>query len=301
MTDRPADRPPADDGLDIQLTPVDDEFVAPGLGSAPPQPGVAEPPTRRPRPRLEPLEPLVREPRPRSTVRVYFEALVGTLVVWLFGATFLVQPVEVPTGSMLNTILIGDHMLVNRMVYGTPEWLAPLAPYRQIRRGDVVVFRHPTDPENLYVKRVVGLPGETVEIYGVRVYVDGRELPEARALVADPSAPALEVVEAPPPPPGVTYRVYYSQLRELGDGGGLEALASVDRGTFGVGRPFTIPDRHYFCLGDNRDNSLDSRFWGTVPRDLVVGRAVVVYWSYDATAPSLAERFRWARVGTLVQ
>jgi signal peptidase I len=306
MTDRPGDWRPAGDELDIQLTPVDDEFEGAATTlTAPrpaPLPAPQPPPEVRPRrPRIPPLEPLVREPAPRSSPRIYFEALVATLVVWLFAATFLVQPVEVPTGSMLDTILIGDHVLVNRMVYGTPLWLAPPLPYRAIRRGDVVVFRHPTDPENLYVKRIVGLPGETVEIYGTRVYVDGRELPERRALVSDPTAGMLEVVETAEPGPGATYTVYYSRLRDLGDGGGLDTLASVDRATFGVGRPFTIPEGEYFCLGDNRDNSLDSRFWGTVPRELVVGRAVAVYWSDDASAPRLLERIRWARIGTLIQ
>jgi signal peptidase I len=306
MTDRPGDWRPAGDELDIQLTPVDDEFegVASTLGTPRPAPAPAPQPVpevRPRRPRIAPLEPLEPKPAPRSSPRLYFEALISTLVIWLFAATFLVQPVEVPSGSMLDTILIGDHVIVNRMVYGTPQWLAPPLPYRTIRRGEVVVFRHPTDPENLYVKRIVGLPGETVEIYGTRVYVDGRELAERRALVTDPTAASLEVVEAAEPPPGATYTVFYSRLRDLGDGGGLDTLASVDRATFGVGRPFTIPEEHYFCLGDNRDNSLDSRFWGTVPRELVVGRAVAVYWSDDPSAPSLAERIRWARIGTLIQ
>jgi signal peptidase I len=303
MTDRPGDRRPVDD-LDIQLTPVDDEFATPPAPGPAPRPEAALPlPPERPRrPRIAPLEPPEpAPPRPRSTPRIYFEALLGTLVVWLFGATFLVQPVEVPTGSMLNTILVGDHLLVNRMVYGAAGWLEPLAPYHAIRRGDVVVFRHPTDPENLYVKRVVGLPGETIEIYGTRVFVDGRELPEARALAADTTATSLEVVEAPEPPPGSTYTVYYSQLRDLGEAEGLEVLASVDRGTFAVGRPFTIPEGEYFCLGDNRDYSEDSRFWGTVPRALVVGQAVAVYWSYDPAASSLSARIRWERIGSLVQ
>ena len=306
MSDRPGDWRPAGDELDIQLTPVDDEFEGTASALAAPRPAPAPavrpvPETRPRRPRIAPLEPIVRTPPRRSTPRVYFEALLTTLVVWLFAATFLVQPVEVPTGSMLNTILIGDHMLVNRMAYGTPLWLAPPLPYRTIGRGDVIVFRHPADPENLYVKRVVGLPGETVEIYGTHVYVDGHEIAERRALVSDPTAGPLEVVEAAEPPAGATYTVFYSRLRDLGDGDGLDALASVDRATFGVGRPFTIPEGQYFCLGDNRDNSSDSRFWGTVPRDLVVGRAVGVYWSDDATAPRLVDRIRWGRIGTLVQ
>jgi signal peptidase I len=263
--------------------------------AARPRPGAARAAARPPGPPA---------PRPRSVARLYFEALLSTLVIWLFGVTFLVQPVAVPTGSMLNTILVGDHALVNRSVYGTPAWLAPLLPYRELRRGDVVVFRHPTDPESLYVKRVVGLPGETVEVYGTRVYVDGRELPENKALVRDTSAEsAMEVVGEARPAEGATYTVYYSQLRDRGaaDDWVVATLASVDRGTFGVGKPFTLPAGQYFVLGDNRDNSMDSRFWGTVPRENVVGRAMFVYWSSDPSASGLLDRLRLNRVGTLIQ
>src|SRR6185295_8629408 len=140
-----------------------------------------------------------------------------------FGVTFLVQPVEVPTGSMLNTILVGDHLLVNRAVFGNAGWLNPALPYRPIRRGDVIVFRHPTDPESLYVKRVVGLPGETIEIYGTRVYVDGQELPESKATVSDTAvAGPMDVVGEPVRAEGASYTVMYSSLRDLnGDDDGL--------------------------------------------------------------------------------
>ena len=316
---------PDDDDLDIQLTPVDDEFAAPPSAEpAPAAPRRPSPSIARPAPRIDrPLaagsvalrpaaaaataEPEAeRKPAPRSVVRLYFEALVSTLVVWLFGVTFLVQPVEVPTGSMLNTILVGDHLLVNRELFGSPRWLAPPLPYRDIRRGDVVVFRHPTDPESLWVKRVVGLPGETVEVYGTRVYVNGKELPENKALVKDTTTEGPMAIEGElRRVDGATYTVYYNQLRDLGDADDstLGTLASVDRGTFGVGKPFTIPEGQYFCMGDNRDNSEDSRFWGTVPRENVVGRAMFVYWSSDAAAgaSNFFGRVRWDRVGTLIQ
>ena len=317
MSDRSRDGRPGNEELDIQMTPVDDEFAAPPQPArAAPMPRGALPATttasRRER-QARPVGPPApdapeAEPAPatRSVVRLYFEALVSTLVLWLFGVTFLVQPVEVPTGSMLNTILVGDHLLVNRFVYGTPAWLAPPLPYRPIRRGDVIVFRHPTDPQDLYVKRVVGLPGETVEVYGTRVYLNGKELPETKALVKDTSVETpMEIVGDVQPAEGATYTVYYSQLRDLGDADDTElaSLASVDRGTFGVGRPFTIPEGQYFCLGDNRDNSEDSRFWGPVPRENVVGRAMFVYWSFDGGAgPSnFLERIRRERIGTLIQ
>ena len=225
----------------------------------------------------------------------------------MFVSTFVVQPVAVPTGSMLNTILVGDHVLVNRVVFGTPSWMFPVMPYAAIRRGDVVVFRHPNDPATLYVKRVVGLPGETVEVYGARVYIDGKELPENRAVVSDTTSnDRLEVVGDVRPADGARYTVYFSELRDLGESDDAEfsSLVSADRGMFGVGKPFTIPEGQYFCMGDNRDNSEDSRFWGTVPRQNIVGRAVAVYWSApggEGPGKAAAGGIRWSRIGTLIQ
>ncbi len=329
MTDRQGEPPPGDGDMDIRIAPVDDEFVSRPRPARPaitlPRP-VAERPVveKSQEPGTEALPPTVDvevaantsadraevadvlEVDPRSGFRLYFEAMLVTLVVWLFAQTFLVQPVTVPTGSMLNTILIGDHLVVNRVIYGTPDWLAPVLPCRSIRRGDIVVFRHPTDPETLYVKRVIGLPGETLEVYGTRVYVNSRELPEDKVGSSDPGddrplVPDGSAVESE----GASYTVYYSSLRDVGAEDELGSLASADGGLVGVGRPFTVPEGQYFVMGDNRDNSQDSRFWGTVPRENVVGRAMFVYWSYgndvggDAPAPS--RRPRLGRIGTLLQ
>jgi signal peptidase I len=324
MTDGRSDRPESDE-LGIRISPVDDEFAERPTDTSPSHrveprgaargPIITDPslvnrePPRRLTPRITTTaiaEHALSTDR-RSVPRLYFEALIGALALWLFVSTFVVQPVAVPTGSMLNTILIGDHLLVNRVVFGSPSWMFPVMPYSTIRRGDVIVFRHPNDPTTLYVKRVIGLPGETLEIYGARVYIDGKELPENRALVKDvASDDRLELASDVRPADGARYTVYFSDLRDLGDSADDEyaGLVSADRGTFGVGKPFTIPSGQYFCMGDNRDNSEDSRFWGTVPRDNIVGRAVGVYWSSangGSSAVGLPKGIRWSRIGTLIQ
>jgi signal peptidase I len=247
----------------------------------------------------------------KSTLRDYFESAVVTVIMALFGMTFVVQAVKVPTGSMQNNILIGDHLLVNKFIFaGRPEGVFwRLFPYRDVRRGDVVVFKYPQNPEVNYVKRVVGLPGEAVQIRGTRVFINGRELPEHRLYVQNPrfdaEDSALQIVREESPPEGAQYRVYWESYHA--------ERADADfpsGGRYAVGHPFVIPERAYFVMGDNRDDSEDSRFWGTVPRDYVVGRAVVVYWSYDERAAAargenlvlrVLRHTRWRRVGTLIR
>ncbi|HYJ45556.1 MAG TPA: signal peptidase I [Pyrinomonadaceae bacterium] len=252
---------------------------------------------------------------PKTIWREYFESAVVTVIMALFGMTFIVQAVKVPTGSMQNTITIGDHLLVNKFIFapGTP---LPFLPQREIRRGDIIVFKYPGDPKNPegdmrpdnlpyktnYVKRVIGLPGDHVEVRGDRVLINGEELPEHRVKAIDheddPLTPeqennkALDVVEANQTPrkEGETYNVYYSNR------------------TMDSGFNKTVPEGYYFVMGDNRNNSADSRVWGFVPRDLVVGRAMFVYWSYDESKPSsgnpLMDFFnntRWDRTGTMIR
>ncbi|MCS6816525.1 MAG: signal peptidase I [Blastocatellia bacterium] len=249
--------------------------------------------------------------RPKSTLREYFESAVVTVIMALFGMTFVVQAVKVPTGSMQNNILIGDHLLVNKFLFAERRegifWR--LFPYREVRRGDVVVFKYPQNPEVNYVKRVVGLPGETIEIRGTRVFINGRELPEQRLYVQNPrfdaEDSALQIVREEPPPEGAQYRVYWESYHAE-----REDAEFPSGGRYAVGRPFFIPERAYFVMGDNRDDSEDSRFWGTVPREYVVGRALVVYWSYDERAAAahggnlllrILRHARWKRVGTLIR
>jgi len=247
----------------------------------------------------------------KSVLREYFESAVVTVIMALFGMTFVVQAVKVPTGSMQNNILIGDHLLVNKFIFAERSrglfWR--LFPYREVRRGDVVVFKYPQNPEVNYVKRVIGMPGEAVEIRGTRVFINGRELPEHRFYVQNPrfdaEDSALQIVREERRPDGAWYRVYWESYHAEREGADFPS-----GGRYAIGRPFFIPERAYFVMGDNRDDSEDSRFWGTVPREYIVGRALVVYWSYDERAAAahggnlllrVLRHTRWKRVGTLIR
>ncbi len=176
----------------------------------------------------------------KSTVREYFESIVITAIIALFATTFVVQAFKIPTGSMESNLLIGDHLLVNKFVYGMhSRFLAKLLPYRNLKHGDIIVFKYPNNPEVAYVKRLIGEPGDKVEMFGRTVYVNGQALKESYTQYIDP---------------GSIYEHY---------------------------GPYLVPPDHYFAMGDNRDNSQDSRFWGFVPRDHIIGKALVIYWSYE--------------------
>jgi signal peptidase I len=185
----------------------------------------------------------------KSVVREYFESIVIAVILALFVRTWVVQAFKIPTGSMENNLLIGDHLLVNKFVFGpaaAPE--RAVLPMRDIRRGDVVVFKYPDEPERDFIKRVIGLPGETLELRNKRVYVDGEPLDEPYVHFLDPSHFAQEVTS-------FDVRERYGPVR--------------------------VPDTQYFVMGDNRDNSQDSRYWGFLPRDYIKGRALMIYWSFE--------------------
>jgi signal peptidase I len=257
---------------------------------------------------------------PKSVARDYFESAVVTVIMALFGMTFIVQAVKVPTGSMQNTITIGDHLLVNKFIFAPGESL-PFLPQREIRRGDIIVFKYPgnsyepTRDTNRddnkpivtnYVKRVIGIAGDRIRIEGQNVIVNGQPVPEHRIQAIDHNRKdPLEIVDSPPRQEGETYDVYYKPDSEDED---------QDYAVFkyaGDGREVVVPENSYFVMGDNRNNSEDSRYWGFVPRDLVIGRAMFVYWSYDESAPSdkslispvinFFKNTRWSRTGTLVK
>jgi signal peptidase I len=271
-----------------------------------------------PQPEIKPKGP------PKSVWREYFESAVVTVIMALFGMTFVVQAVKVPTGSMQNTITIGDHLLVNKFIFAPGETY-PFLPQREIRRGDIIVFKYPGNhynpqrddrPDNRpivtnYVKRVIGLPGDHIRIEGRNVVVNGQPLPEHRIEAEDKgdNKSPLEVVNDAPHKPGETYNVYYHP-------GSGDEQSSEDYDTFtheGNGHEVVVPQNKYFVMGDNRENSEDSRFWGFVPRDLVIGRAMFVYWSYDESAEHSDALFpfnvivdfigntRWSRTGTMVK
>jgi signal peptidase I len=238
---------------------------------------------------------------PKSIARDYFESFVVTLVMAIFGMTFILQAVTVPTGSMQNTILVGDYLLVNKFIFAPGGKPLPFLPQREIRRGDIVVFKYPgnkvhpesdrrrnppTIPYQInYVKRVVGLPGETVEFRNNQVFINGELLPEHRIIGdADNNESALETREFEPRDPNQTYDVYYSEntMNEVQAGRNLPRPRDVEFGF--QGKTMKVPEDQFFVMGDSRDNSEDSRFWGFVPRDLVIGRAMFVYWSCDRGA-----------------
>jgi signal peptidase I len=235
---------------------------------------------------------------------------------------------------MQNTITIGDHLLVNKFIFAPGTTPLPFLPQREIKRGDIVVFKYPgnqieawrddpNDPGNKqyitnYVKRVIGLPGDRIELRGTRVIVNGQQLNE-RVITAinhpdnvktperrEDHAP-LETEATPPPEGDGPYTVAYSP--ESRRGGEDEAEFFPIYRTLNGQKVITVPPDSYFVMGDNRDNSADSRYWGFVPRDLIIGRALFVYWSYDESQPSSGVPFiqdffrntRWGRTGTMIK
>lgn len=210
----------------------------------------------------------------KSTAREYFESIVVAVILALFIRTFIVQAFKIPTGSMEPNLLVGDHLLVNKFVFAPSAVLErPLLPVRDVRRGDIVVFKYPEEPERDFIKRIIGLPGETLEVRGRQVLVNGRALDEPYA---------------------------HFLLPHDGSGG-----AAFDvREQYG---PVTVPAGHLFAMGDNRDNSQDSRYWGFLPASYVKGRAIVIYWSWDQPVGDtggplgLLSGTRWSRLLQLIR
>jgi len=205
----------------------------------------------------------------KSTAREYFESIVVAVILALFVRTFVVQAFKIPTGSMEPNLLVGDHLLVNKFIF-SPTATSPermVLPIRDIRRGDIVVFKFPEDPERDFIKRVIGLPGDTVELRQRELFINGQK------------------VEEP-------YAHYLFPVSE-----GQESANFDVRERYG---PVTVPDRHYFMMGDNRDNSQDSRYWGFLPRSYVKGQADMIYYSYDAeeggSLLSMFTKTRWSRL-----
>lgn len=204
----------------------------------------------------------------------------GVVVLVVFASIcyflFFYRMVRVPTASMANTIIPGDHLLVNRHVFGEIE----------ISRGELILFSYPKNPSEKRIARVVGLPGEKIELRGNSVYINGRELPEQRVMVQSNSelAEALRPVHTEGSGP---YRVYYSER----EGGPPEKADGI----FATDGPFAIPANEYYVMGDNRDNAEDSRYWGTLPRALVFGKPTMIYWSASVEDGGV-ENVRWDRV-----
>ena len=197
------------------------------------------------------------ESEKKSTFREYYEALLIAVIFVTFARIFVFQAFKIPSGSMEDNLKVGDHIIVNKFIYGPEQGaLEKLVPLRPIRRGDIIVFRYPMGPETDFVKRVIGMPGDTVEIRDKKVIVNGTELNEPYVVHDDPQIFPVLSVALPE-----QYRL-------------RDQMA-----------PFKVPDGQYFAMGDNRDRSSDSRYWGTVPRSMIKGRAFMVYWSFRGTPP----------------
>lgn len=195
-----------------------------------------------------------------------------TIILLLFGTTTLVQAFVIPTGSMEDTLLIGDHLLVDKLAYAPPGPISKhILPYEDIKRGDIIVFRFPVDIRQTFVKRVMGVPGDHIRLENKRVYLNGHMLEEPYKVHKTeyidsyrdnfPGTPNMLLS-----PPGQTMLENNVQNHEV-----------------------VIPPGNYFAMGDNRDFSLDSRYWGFVPRANIIGKPLIIYWSYDAPTEHLAD------------
>jgi signal peptidase I len=202
-------------------------------------------------------------PRKKSSLRENIEAILVAILLALFIRAFVVQAFKIPSGSMKPTLLIGDHILVNKFIYGIklPIWGRTIVPLKDPKRGDIVVFKFPQDPSKDFIKRVVGIAGDTVEIRNKQVFINQKPLKTPYVVYTDDA-----VIPA--------------------------ALSKRDN--YG---PITVPKNSLFVLGDNRDNSHDSRFWGFVDLEDLKGKAFIIYWSWNKQDFGV----RWGRIGNLLK
>lgn len=205
--------------------------------------------------------------RKKSTARDYFESLVVTVILALFGTTFVIQAFKIPSSSMEDSLLIGDHLMVDKLAYAPPtRWMAGVLPYHDIRRGDIVVFKYPINPATHFVKRVIGLPGDRIRIVRRQVIVNGRMLDEGYKVHKTGTIEDYRD-NFPGPLLGPVLPQWAEDLPSHVKDGWL-----------------VVPEGHYFVMGDNRDFSSDSRYWGWVPRENILGKPLVIYWSLESTS-----------------
>jgi signal peptidase I len=203
--------------------------------------------------------------RRKSIVREYAEAIAIAVLLALVIRSLVVQAFTIPSGSMMDTLLVGDYILVNKFLYGPElplvDWRLPAI--RDPRRGDIIVFKYPQDEKRDFIKRIVATPGERVQVRGHQVLVNGRPLQEP-----------------------------YTKFADSGGVRGGEAYCGYAYGC----EPTLVPPDAYFVMGDNRDNSQDSRYWGFVKRDKIKGKAFLIYWSWDGDRHWL----RWWRLANYI-
>ena len=207
----------------------------------------------------------------RTTFSEYLESLLVTVILALFGTSFVVQAFKIPSASMETTLLIGDHLLVNKFIFGGHgAWYEKILPYRAIKRGDIIVFKYPFLDHPHYVKRVIGLPGDHLKLVDQQVFINGQPLDEPY-VVHDPAVPYDPFNYSFPPlrdqmVPLNVINEWRPELRKYVEGDEI-----------------VVPPGKYFAMGDNRDHSQDSRYWGFVDRDAIMGHPFLIYWSVDTT------------------
>ncbi len=213
----------------------------------------------------------------QTTISEYLESLLVTVILALFGTSFVVQAFKIPSPSMEKTLLVGDHLLVNKFIFGgRGHWYDKLLPYRELQRGDIIVFKFPYQDHPHFVKRVIGLPGDHLKVVDQQVYINGEPLEEP--YVVHDSTFGNDPLNYSFPPVG--NQIFLSPVqREWG----REIKKYIQ------GDEIVVPPDKYFAMGDNRDHSLDSRYWGFVDRDAIMGRPFLIYWSVEANSTDYGE------------
>jgi signal peptidase I len=229
----------------------------------------------------------------KSKLRQNIEALLFAVALALFIRTFVVQPFKIPSGSMIPTLLIGDHLLVSKFIYGTkiPFSDKVVLPLRKIKHGDVIVFWYPDnehDPSKVglhYIKRVIGLPGDKIDVDGRNLIINGKKVPLTYMGAYYDERYGTRYDEYQEDLLGKKHVVIYQNGREYTPRGNL---------------PVVVPPGHVFVMGDNRDNSQDSRFWGFVPIHNIEGEAFIKHWSWDFDSNNFFDKVRWHRIFSLI-
>jgi signal peptidase I len=212
------------------------------------------------------------EPRQRHSVAEW----TITILILLFGTSTIAQPYVIPTSSMHNTLLTGDHLIVDKLAYAPPDAFSKhLLPYEDVQRGDIIVFLHPATPKEDLVKRCIGVPGDHIKMFNKQVYINGKLLKEPYVIHQDDF---------------LLYRDNFPQGQpEYTEDPNMAARARQMLHDDVVNGELVVPPGNYFAMGDNRDNSLDSRYWGLVPRDNIIGKPLIIFWSYDAPTEDLLD------------
>src|SRR5271155_256509 len=211
-----------------------------------------------------------------TTISEYLESLLVTVLLALFGTSFVVQAFKIPSASMEGTLLIGDHLLVNKFIFGgSGAWYEKVLPYRPLERGDIIVFKYPYADHQHFVKRVIGLPGDRLKMVDQQMFVNGKPLNEPYVVHDHDQLANYDPFNTSFPP----RRDQMISQQVVTESGWRETLRSYVQGD-----EIVVPPGKLFAMGDNRDHSSDSRYWGFVDRSAIMGRPFLIYWSVDATS-----------------